>query len=60
MGQWEVLDIKIHNDYVNAVETRDFYLQQDDVRNIIKSRQKFSHKGHFGHAARRYQEAMER
>jgi len=50
MGQWEVLDIKIHNDYVNAVETRDFYLQQDDVRNSIKSRQKFSHKGHFGHA----------
>lgn len=50
MGRWEVLDIRIHNDYINNVETNDYYLQHPDVQSIIKSRQKFAHKGHFGHA----------
>ncbi|MGM0566702.1 MAG: NAD(P)H-hydrate dehydratase [Bacteroidota bacterium] len=50
MGKWEVLDIKIHSDYLDSVETKDFYLEREDIMAIIKSRQKFSHKGHFGHA----------
>lgn len=50
MGKWEVLNIRIHDDFVDNAETNSFYLQTEDIQGIIKSRQKFSHKGHFGHA----------
>ncbi|HKK09806.1 MAG TPA: NAD(P)H-hydrate dehydratase, partial [Bacteroidales bacterium] len=50
MGKWEVLNIRIHDDFVDNAETNSFYLQTEDIQSIIKSRQKFSHKGHFGHA----------
>ncbi len=50
MGKWEVLNIRIHDDFINKAATKDFYLQREDIQGIIKSRQKFSHKGHFGHA----------
>jgi ADP-dependent NAD(P)H-hydrate dehydratase / NAD(P)H-hydrate epimerase len=49
IGEWEVLDIGLHPDYINAAETNHFLTQEDDLRLIIKPRSRFSHKGVYGH-----------
>ena len=50
VGKWEVLDIKLHKDYIDNVETMNFYATEDVVRPILHKRAKFSHKGTYGHA----------
>ena len=50
VGKWEVLDIKLHNDFIDNVETLNFYTTEDVVKPIIRKRTKFSHKGTYGHA----------
>ena len=47
---WEMLDIKLHPEAIDAAETLNFYLQAGDIRSFYKPRNKFDHKGHFGHA----------
>ncbi|MEE4178443.1 MAG: NAD(P)H-hydrate dehydratase [Bacteroides sp.] len=49
-GHWEMLDIGLHPNAIEAVETRNYYLQAEDIRSFYKPRQRFDHKGHFGHA----------
>lgn len=50
IGKWEVLDIKLHKDFIDNVETLNFYTTEDVVKPIIRKRTKFSHKGTYGHA----------
>lgn len=50
VGKWEVLDIKLHKDFIENVETDNFYATEDVVRPILRKRPKFSHKGTYGHA----------
>lgn len=50
VGKWEVLDIKIHPDYIKNVETTNFYTTADVVRPLLHKRGKHSHKGTYGHA----------
>ena len=50
VGKWEVLDIKIHPDYIENVETTNFYATADVVRPLLHKRGKHSHKGTYGHA----------
>ena len=50
VGKWEVLDIKIHPDYIENVETANFYTTADVVRPLLHKRGKHSHKGTYGHA----------
>ena len=50
VGKWEVLDIKIHPDYIENVETTNFYTTADVVRPLLHKRGKHSHKGTYGHA----------
>ena len=50
VGKWEVLDIKLHKDYIDNVETMNFFATEDVVRPILHKRAKFSHKGTYGHA----------
>ncbi|MBW6497867.1 MAG: NAD(P)H-hydrate dehydratase [Bacteroidales bacterium] len=50
VGQWEVLDIGLHPAAIAAAETNNFLLEGRDVRPFYRPRQKFAHKGHFGHA----------
>ena len=50
VGKWEIIDIGIHPKAI-AQTTSDYsYIEEDDIRNQIKKRSKFSHKGSFGHA----------
>ncbi len=50
VGNWEVLDIKIHPDYVEKVESVNFLTENEVVRPIVRCRGKHSHKGTYGHA----------
>ncbi len=50
IGKWEVLDINLHKDFIDNVETLNFYTTEDVVKPIIRKRTKFSHKGTYGHA----------
>lgn len=50
VGKWEVLDIKIHPDYVENVDTMNFYTTDDVIGPLIHQRGKHSHKGTYGHA----------
>ena len=47
---WGVLDIGLDSDYINKVKTNTHFLIKDDIKPIYRFRDKFSHKGSFGHA----------
>ncbi len=48
VGSFYVLDIGLHKDFIDKIETKYFYT--NDATDLIKKRPKFSHKGTFGHA----------
>jgi NAD(P)H-hydrate epimerase len=49
VGEWEVLHIGLHPDFINEVEVKNFYLISNDLKQLIGTRTKFSHKGNYGH-----------
>lgn len=51
VGQWSVLDIQLHPEGIEATPSEYTYLDIDDIRSMYKKRQKFSHKGTYGHLA---------
>ncbi len=50
VGNWEILDIELHPDYINKTATNQFYMTETDISAMLKHRRKFSHKGTYGHA----------
>lgn len=50
VGDWRVLDIGLHQDYIHTVLVNDFFITKEFTQSIIKPRKKFSHKGSYGHA----------
>lgn len=50
VGNWEMLDIKLHPDFIDSVETLNFFTTQSVVRSLLHHRSKYSHKGTYGHA----------
>jgi NAD(P)H-hydrate epimerase len=50
LGKWQILPIGLHPDILRAAETRHFLLSSSEMRPLLKTRKKFAHKGHFGHA----------
>jgi NAD(P)H-hydrate epimerase len=50
VGQFEVLDIGLNQEYLKAVETNHYYVKEGLVSAIVTKRDKFAHKGTFGHA----------
>lgn len=49
VGQWEVLDIGLHPDFIEKVNVLDYYILTQHCRSVLKKRNKYSHKGTFGH-----------
>lgn len=49
-GECIVLPIGLHPDFFKTVETPYFYTTKQDVKGLVLPRQKFSHKGIYGHA----------
>lgn len=50
VNEWEVADIGISDEFIETVQTSHFYIEEKDIRKIIRPRGKFDHKGKFGHA----------
>ncbi|SDB32905.1 yjeF C-terminal region, hydroxyethylthiazole kinase-related/yjeF N-terminal region [Flavobacteriaceae bacterium MAR_2010_188] len=49
-GQWEVLDIGIDSEYIKNTETIAELIGKYEVLPLYKPRERFSHKGTYGHA----------
>ncbi|MCB2220502.1 MAG: NAD(P)H-hydrate dehydratase [Bacteroidetes bacterium] len=49
VGHWEVLFIGLHPEYIEKVEVRNHYLLASDCKPLLKKRNKFAHKGTYGH-----------
>lgn len=49
-GEWFVLPIGLHPKSVSETETKNWFLEKDDCRILLRPKSKFSHKGTFGHA----------
>lgn len=49
-GECIVLPIGLHPDFIKKVETPYFFTTKQDVKRLVLPRQKFSHKGTYGHA----------
>ena len=49
-GECTILPIGLHPDFIKTVETPYFFTTKQDVKGLVLPRQKFSHKGIYGHA----------
>ena len=49
-GEWYLIHISLSKEFIEKAETKNYFVTTDDVKKIIKNRDKFSHKGNFGHA----------
>jgi len=50
VGRWEVLPIRLHPDGIAKTQSSFFYVEKEDIQQIIKKRSRFGHKGTYGHA----------
>lgn len=48
--QWEILDIGLDQEFLFATETEAEFIGKFEVLPMYRPRDKFSHKGHFGHS----------
>lgn len=48
-GEVLVVDIGLSKDFISKAQTSNFYITEEDIRQIFKPRKKFSHKGTYGH-----------
>ncbi len=47
---WDVKSIGLDGKYLNKVEVKNYYICKNDIKKIIKPKNKFDHKGKNGHA----------
>lgn len=50
VGEWHVVDIGLSSDYYRNTQTPHYFTDKSEAESKIIPRQKFSHKGTFGHA----------
>ena len=50
LGEWDLLDIGLSEEGIEEAETNYEIVEPEDIRFIIKPRNRFAHKGNFGHA----------
>jgi len=49
-GEWEIIPIGLHPEFIRNEYSRWNYTGSSDVKGWVKTRQKYSHKGSYGHA----------
>lgn len=50
VGEFNVLDIGIHTDFIKSEPTKYALIEEQDIKAMLPSRSQFAHKGNFGHA----------
>lgn len=50
VGDWQVVDIGLSSSFIEQAETPYFFTDTETAQGLIRKREKFSHKGTFGHA----------
>jgi hydroxyethylthiazole kinase-like uncharacterized protein yjeF len=50
LNTWEVIDIGLDTNFINSLEPKQHFLIKNDVLPLYKPREKWSHKGTFGHS----------
>jgi NAD(P)H-hydrate epimerase len=50
VGNFKVLDIFLHPDFIDNTGTLNYFVIKDDIQSFLKKRSKIAHKGNFGHA----------
>jgi ADP-dependent NAD(P)H-hydrate dehydratase / NAD(P)H-hydrate epimerase len=50
VGDWQIINIGLNNDFIKQAKTQYFYTTKDDLYEWVKKRDKFSHKGTYGRA----------
>lgn len=50
VNTFKVLDIRLASEFTESTDSKNYYLQKNDIRERYRSRKKFSHKGTYGHA----------
>ncbi len=50
VGSWQILPIGLHPKFIQDVITKNYFVEAEDCKNILKPRNRFSHKGTYGHA----------
>lgn len=50
VGNWHVLNIGLHPDFINNVKVKNFLMKRRDIAPHLHQRGRFSHKGNYGHA----------
>lgn len=50
VGDWYILNIGLHPDFINEVKTNNYLIIREDIKANFHKRLKFSHKGNYGHA----------
>jgi NAD(P)H-hydrate epimerase len=49
-GNWHLLDIGIHQGFIDSAEVKNFMVEAPDVVPVLRRRARASHKGTYGHA----------
>ncbi|MCX6251560.1 MAG: NAD(P)H-hydrate dehydratase [Bacteroidetes bacterium] len=50
IGVWHLLEIGILQKFIDQTDSQNFFIEAGDCRKILKKRNKYSHKGTYGHA----------
>jgi len=50
VGEWHVLPIGLLEDFIQQIDVENYYVEKWDAIQLIKPRNKYAHKGNYGHA----------
>ena len=50
VGDWHLVDIRLHKRYIDLAPTPYFFTQPHEARLLLRQRDRYAHKGTFGHA----------
>lgn len=50
VGEWSLTNIGLHPEGIKEAKTNNFYIDDDLINSLVKKRNKYDHKGSFGHA----------
>ncbi len=50
IGGFSILNIGLNEEFISSLPSKNYFVTMDEARIILKPRNKFSHKGTFGHA----------